>query len=281
MICKRILPGIELKSCIKEYVVMHFLFGDISQPLPPKAYPVNPEEAIRFLVLGKLHSQNVVTGQIVELPAISVIGQPTWRQNLYISHQFLMVYIRFQPGCLFKLLKIPMTELVDQHIDATAIFGNEINEVHEQLAESETYDGMISILENYFISKFRKLKDNSHPIDSIGQSILQNPQGFNLERIAKEACFSHRQFEKRFQQLTGIMPKYFARICRFYRAYELKEYNPKLDWLSVAVRTGYNDYQHLVKDFKEFAGTTPNILISQSSNNPERALSVSDGFRGV
>ncbi|HEX5151450.1 MAG TPA: hypothetical protein VFW07_08370 [Parafilimonas sp.] len=104
MICKRILPGLELRSFIKEYVVMHFLFDDISQPLPPKAYPVNPEEAIRFLALGKLHTQNVETGQIAKLPTISVIGQPTWRQNLHISHEYLMFYIRFQPGCLFKLL---------------------------------------------------------------------------------------------------------------------------------------------------------------------------------
>ncbi|HEX5151451.1 MAG TPA: helix-turn-helix domain-containing protein [Parafilimonas sp.] len=173
-----------------------------------------------------------------------------------------------------------MMQLVDQQVDATAIFGNEINEVHEQLGECETYDAMVRAMENYFINKFRKLKDDSQPIDSIGPSILQNPQFFNLERTAKDACLSYRQFEKRFQQLTGIMPKYFARICRFYEAYILKESQLGLDWLSIAVQTGYHDYQHLVKDFKEFAGTTPNILIDQCLNNLTQKLAHAAGFFG-
>jgi transcriptional regulator GlxA family with amidase domain len=92
---------------------------------------------------------------------------------------------------------------------------------------------------------------------------------------------SYRQFEKRFEQLVGVTPKYFARISRFYQAFVLKENNPTLDWLSVAVRTGYNDYQHLAKDFKEFAGTTPTILIKESLESPSRAFPSSSSFRGV
>jgi hypothetical protein len=46
-------------------------------------------------------------------------------------------------------------------------------------------------------------------------------------------------------------------------------------------RTGYNDYQRMVKDFKEFAGTTPTILIKESLDSPSRAFSSSSEFRGV
>ncbi len=174
-----------------------------------------------------------------------------------------------------------MTELLDQNIDAFAVLGSEIKEVYEQLCDAKTYEEMPVVLNKYFAQKFSRLNHDNHPLDKIGQIILRNPQSFSLEKIAREACLSHKQFEKRFEQLIGVTPKYYARICRFYQAYELKEYRPALDWLSVAVRTGYNDYQHLVKDFKEFAGVTPNILIRESSNNPERKFDVSEGFRGV
>jgi transcriptional regulator GlxA family with amidase domain len=49
----------------------------------------------------------------------------------------------------------------------------------------------------------------------------------------------------------------------------------------VAVRTGYTDYQHLAKDFKEFAGSTPNVLIKESLDSPSRAFPSSSEFRGV
>jgi len=281
MVCKRLLPSVELKNFIKEYVIAHFSFNDYSRLPPLRVYPANPEEAIRFIIHGKLFSTNNETGKIIETPAISIIGQPTIRQNLQITNEYLMLYVRFQPGSLFKLLGIPMPLFNDGHIDATIILGNEIQEVQEQLYYCETYDNMISLLNNYLLKKFRSLKHESHPVDDIGRIILQDPQKFNLEIYAKKACLSYRQFEKRFQQSIGITPKYYARICRFYQAFELKECNPTLDWLSVAVHAGYNDYQHLVKDFKAFAGTTPNILIEESLNSPSRMFAASSDFRGV
>jgi AraC-like DNA-binding protein len=281
MICQRLLPVAELKFLIREYVVAQFTFEDISKLPPLRAYPANPEEAIRFLITGKLLSYNPATGIITEIPTISVIGQPTARQDLQITHEYLMLYVRFQPGSLFKLLRIPMTMLTDQHVDATAILGREITGLYEQLGSCKVYDAMVNVLDNYFQKKLSGLKNESQPVDGIGRMILQNPQGFNLERTAKEACLSYRQFEKRFEQLIGITPKYYARICRFYQAFELKEYNPNLDWLSVAVSTGYSDYQHMVKDFKEFAGTTPNFLIQQSLNSPSRMFPSTSEFRGV
>ncbi|HEX5151454.1 MAG TPA: helix-turn-helix domain-containing protein [Parafilimonas sp.] len=280
MICKRILPAVELRGFIREYMLMYYNFDCRLEMMPPRAYPVNPEEAIRFLIKGKLWAENPAVGTKQQLPVISIIGQPTYRLNLFISPEYLMLYVRFQPGMLFKLLKIPMTMLLDQHIDASCILGTEINEVYEQMGECTSYDGMLQIINNYFIKKFNRLKNDSRPIDVTGKLILQNPQAFNLEKTAREACLSNRQFEKRFEQLIGITPKYFARICRFYQAYVLKESHLELDWLSIAVQTGYHDYQHLVKDFKTFAGTTPNILIDQCLNNPLQRLAYSAGFRG-
>lgn len=242
---------------------------------------MNPEEGIRFLIKGNLFSECPYLGTYEKRPTITIFGPPNYRQNLFTTHEYLMIHIRFQPGGLFKLLGIPMNELIHQNIDGELLLGQEIKNVHEQLCEVNSYDAMFSILNNFFEMKFRLVKGKERPIDRIGQIILENPQGFQLEKTARDACLSHRQFEKRFTQQIGITPKYYARICRFYQAYELKEYKPTLDWLTIAIQTGYTDYQHLVKDFKAFAGTTPNTLIQESLNNPERRFAISNNFRGV
>ena len=90
--------------------------------------------------------------------------------------------------------------------------------------------------------------------------------------MAGLACLSISQFERRFIQLTGITPKFFTRINRFYNAYQLKDQNPKMDWLRIAVETGYHDYQHLVKDFKQFSNVTPHSLLAAQAQSPERIL---------
>ena len=278
MICKRFLPSPELRDFIREYLTIHLIFENKALPPPPKAYPVHPEEGIRFVVSGSLFSENPETGIIEKRPDISIFGQPANRQNLLISHEFLLIHVRFWPGMLFKLLKIPMTEIVNQNFDASLVMGNEIKEINDKLVHSCSYEMMHAILNKYFTQKINQFQSNTRPVDKIGILIFNNPPEFNLETTAKQACLSFRQFENRFAMQVGVTPKYFARVCRFYKAYELKELYPTLDWLSVAIRTGYNDYQHLVKDFKEFAGATPKILIKESLKNPERNVQMASDF---
>lgn len=38
----------------------------------------------------------------------------------------------------------------------------------------------------------------------------------------------------------------------------------------------YDDYQHMAKDFKQFAGTTPNSLLQAQNNTPERILGLEE-----
>ncbi|RFS26914.1 AraC family transcriptional regulator [Chitinophaga silvatica] len=281
MLCKRFKPDIKLIEYIKEYMIIDLTFDDKTFVPPPKAYPVNPEEGIRFILRGQLWSQDAETNIVEERAPVTVFGQPNRRQNLIITNNFTIFHVRFQPGGLFKLLKIPMTEMLHKNYEAELVMGKEINEIQEQLLYSSGYEQMIAVIDKYFQKKIGQLKPLGRPIDKIGRHILENPQLFNLAKVAQQACLSHRQFEKRFEQLVGVTPKYYARICRFYQAYVMKEFNPELDWLSIAIQNGYSDYQHLVKDFKHFAGTTPNILIKESLNNPERAFNTFHDFRGV
>lgn len=280
MICQRCQPSLILGPYIKEYLVLHMRFGkDI--PAPIKAYPVNPEEGMTFVVRGTKTAETVETGVFTVRPKTCIFGLPTTRQNLHLPSEYMMVHVRFQPGAIHKLLRIPMYELLHQYIEAQAILGREIDDVEDQLAHATSYDELPCILDRYFTKKVSRVKFGFEPIDKIGGIILSNPQGFNLSQTASDACLSFRQFEKRFERQVGVTPKYFARICRFYQAYSLKDARQDLDWLSIAVKTGYTDYQHLVKDFKQFAGVTPNMLIQESNLNPERRLQLNSNFVGL
>jgi AraC-like DNA-binding protein len=279
MICKRIKPSLFLHDYIKEYVLIDMLF-DAKQSAPVKAYPTNPEEGMSFQIKGFHLSESPELNFIEKNAKSYIFGQPDTRQNLHISHEFMKVHVRFQPGALFRLLQIPMNELVHKRIDGELILGAEMREISEKLANAPDYEAIPLILNQFFTKKVKQIKYQIQPIDSIGRLILENPQGFNLEKIANEACLSRRQFEKRFVKQIGVTPKYYARICRFYQAYALKDAQPDLDWLYIAVNTGYTDYQHLVKDFTKFAGTKPNSLIEESRQNPERLLNIAE-FRGV
>ena len=281
MIVQRISPASSVSNYIREYLLVHLVFNPQTAP-PIKAYPVNPEEGITFQIKGLLSAEQPDLGITEKRSKTYFFGQPILRQNLHQEYEFMLVHVRFHPGCLFQLFKIPMTELLDKNIDAELILGHAtIEEINDQLANAPNYLAIPPILDTFFNKYISKLKHDVQPVDTIGRMILANPQNFNLDRTAKAACLSHRQFERRFVNQLGVPPKHYARICRFYEAYILKDTRPELNWQDIAFDTGYTDYQHLVKDFKQFAGTSPNILLEQTYLNPERRLNISNEFKGL
>lgn len=104
--------------------------------------------------------------------------------------------------------------------------------------------------------------------------LAEQPCILSVEKLAGHACLSISQFERRFIQQIGIPTKFYARINCFYQAYSLKDKQPNIDWLTVVIETGYHDYQHLAKDFKQFSSTTPNSLLQAQTQSPERILGI-------
>jgi len=183
-----------------------------------------------------------------------------------------MFRIHFHPGKLYRLLGIPLFEFTGQYSDAAAIINREVEEVNERLSNCDDYMEMTRVVETYLINKVRHVKKDHSLIDDIAANMLAQPSKFSLDQLTDQACLSPRQFNRNFKERIGVGPKYYSRIIRFYRAYKYREGHPNLDWLYISILFGYTDYQHLVKDFKEFAGVTPPLWITEDNQSPERIL---------
>ena len=271
-------PSIHLREFIRDYLLIHFNFSGL-ETKPVKPYPACPKQGIIFYIKGSVVSTNPLTGLSVKRAQTVIFGQPVSRQNLHLSEDYLSISVRFQPGALHKFLGIPMTYFIQKNEDAELVIGAEIRLLHEQLQEAVSYNKMLVLIEDFLWARVRKIKEGIHPVDKIGQLLLENPQSFVLDKLAREACLSTSQLERRFLQQFGVPPKFYARICRFYKSYLLKQRNPNISWLDVAWESGYSDYQHLVKDFKAFAGSTPNTLIQEDTASPEQSLALNPNFK--
>ncbi|MBX2923718.1 MAG: AraC family transcriptional regulator [Chitinophagaceae bacterium] len=259
---------------------MHLTF-DEKEEVPVKAYPINPKQGITFQFRGVLTARTPSLGHTEKRPPVNIFGISEARLDFQQTHEFMLVNVEFQPCALSHFLKINMCEIPGGNVDASLLLGKEVESVNDALANTPGYEDIPHILNNYFIKKIKQLNPDFLPIDSIGSFIYYNPLDFKLDKTAKEACMSHRNFEYKFMHRTGVTPKYFARMCRFYQAYEIKEMFPSKDWLSIAVQNGYTDYQHLVRDCKHFAEVTPRVFLEHVNLNPEKRLQANPDFVGI
>lgn len=78
--------------------------------------------------------------------------------------------------------------------------------------------------------------------------------------LAGELAIAPRTLLRRFRAATGLSPKQFARICRFrFAALQLTGANPPT-WAEMASGTGFADQAHMIHEFKDLTGLTPEAL---------------------
>lgn len=272
MIFKDCYPNTTASQMVQVYRLRHFIIPDIIKTTP-KPYPTRPEQCIVFYIRGFELSEIPGLG-MQKRPRSIISGQYTQRINRYSgSTEFLMVQAVLRPGFFHRLTGIPALELQNLFVDLECIFPREAREVNEQLQDCRNYADIIETTNNFFIGVLNRIKIKERQADTVFRLMLQHPTEYSIDWFAKEACLSPRQFERKAYDYLGISPKLFGRISRFIQSYDLKQKQFNLDWLSIAISCGYQDYQHLVKDYFDFAGTLPTQLFNtEESKALERRL---------
>jgi len=84
-----------------------------------------------------------------------------------------------------------------------------------------------------------------------------------VEALASQLGVSRQHLGAQFRDHVGLSPKLFARICRFRaaRAAALASATGQhgLDWANLALASGYFDQSHLIRDFQDFTGASPEV----------------------
>lgn len=270
MIFKDIYPSKPLREFVKLYRLRHFIIPS-GIKIYPKSYPALPEQCFIFYPLGGEKVE--VSGAAPISRSRSVItGQYTQRiERSNLGNEVKMVVVILNPGILFRLTGIPAIELNNKTIDLEAVFPQEGRFVNELLSSSHGYEEMIMIIENFLLNISRKIKVEARVSDKIFGRMAQS-QSLSIDQLASRACLSARQFERKSFQYVGVSPKFFTRMARFNQSYQMRLKYPHLDWLSIAMACGYYDYQHLVKDYMEFAKASPNLFFRDEYRSLERLL---------
>jgi len=277
MILKDFLPAPDVQAFVQLFRIVHLEFSK-GEAIPIKAYPPRPEQCLAFYPYDKETVQYAGSNKVVSHLPVVLYGQFTQVTNRLIGHQFLVFQIVFLPGALYQLTGIPSSQLVDEYLDGSIFFGNQVHEVNEQLYEAKNYETMIAIGNQFIRKLIAKSIKPILPIDWACAQLLNKTSQLSIDQIAKQACYSIRQLERKFKERTGVNPKLFMRIIRFDNAFRQKNSHPNMDWLRIALECDYHDYQHLVKDYKDFTQLTPNQFHLIEDKAPERKFGLNEGF---
>ena len=268
MIFSHIAPSPALQEFVRDYLIAHFVFDDVN-PAGHKPYPPKPEQGITFFVGDRPRMVNLLTGEAEEAPRASIFGQQVVRCDVRLPAEFLMLRVHFRPGALFRALNVPLNEFDGSYFDAELVAGREVRDLSEQLAGTRSYVKMVALVERYLLGVVKRARQDVHRVDRAASRLMADPAHGSLDRLAAEACLSPRQLNRKFTERLGVGPKLYSRLARFHHAHVFKAAHPVVAWATVAMEFGYTDYQHMVRDFKQFANATPRAWLLEDAASPE------------
>lgn len=261
-------PHVLLQEFINCIMIVHAEVDKTASPVIAP-YPPAPQNSLFFYINDPISVQMGGGGEFILQPRSVVVGPQLTRVTLDVNRSHKAVRVGFHPGGLYRLLGIPMAEMIDHSYDAADVFGNEMQEINEQLQEAENFDRIHSVIEKFLLQKIAGLK-RALPFDMAMLELMRLNGNTPIEHIASIACLSLRQFERVSKERIGLPPKLFARLIRFSKAYRMRENFAAMSWTHIAHDCGYFDQMHFIRDFKEFAGVTPGIIEKELLHSPIR-----------
>ncbi len=261
-------PHILLQEFVNCIMIVHVEVDPHSGPIICP-YPPTPQNSIFFYINDPIKMQQAAETPFLLQPRSVIVGPQLTRVSIDINKSHKAVRVGFHPSGLYRLLGIPMAEMVDKSYDATDVFGSRLDQLNTELQEAKCFDEIHLVIEQFLLEKLTSVK-KTLPFDMAMLELLRVNGSVNIEQVAAMACLSLRQFERVCKDRIGLPPKLFARLVRFSKAYRIRENSTDASWTSIAYECGYFDQMHMIRDFKEFAGVAPGIIEKELNSTPVR-----------
>ncbi len=174
------------------------------------------------------------------------------------------IIIEFNPFGAYRFFHLSFTELKNQIIELSDLFGNHVNEIQTQLTNSNSLKQKVDLLQIFLIKQLDKTSPD--PIfDYCIKRILVAKGVVTVAKLEKETGYSSRWLHTKFTEHLGSGPKNLAEIVRFKQFYKTYSTGIDIHQFKDQIYQYYHDQSHFIRAFKRFTGFTLTDL--QNSTN--------------
>lgn len=185
----------------------------------------------------------------------NVIGTMTVPQRVTLEGDQAILGIRFHPGMAGICLPVDIPRLTDRSAPLQTILGTDVHDFLSDLGSNHSIERKIEDLER----RVGRLPQVTAIHTAIGELVGQRGQ-LSVESLADLASVSPRQLQRTCLKHSGLSPKRLSRVLRFRHAAGLLRKCQASD-ASIAAECGYFDQSHMIRDFQELAGLSPDEFV--------------------
>ncbi|MBI3299917.1 MAG: AraC family transcriptional regulator [Elusimicrobia bacterium] len=196
-------------------------------------------------------------GKLVPVPRVTFMGASEISGAYEVPDGSQLIGFNFHPGKAHPFFGSSLAEFTNKIVPLHDAWGKEGALYEERIEAAESPLAVKKIVEEALLHRLAEFHGFPDALpEPLGAAIGSSGSTTVGELAAQGGC-SERHLKRLFDQWVGLSPKIFSRIVRFQALVEALTPAVEPDWAGLAFEQGYFDQSHLIRDFKDFAGTSP------------------------
>ena len=189
-----------------------------------------------------------------------VAGMMSSAIHVPITKPVRTIAVRFKPGAAACFFDFPLHEMADLHPDLDTLWapGLAAQFADALWAREQSDDQAMAALQALLLKQLRP--DRRGGLVAAALASIEGARGtVRIDTLADNLGVTRQHLASQFRSKVGLGAKTFARVCRFRAATERirQSAGAGRDWSRLALDLGYYDQSHLIHEFQELAGSTP------------------------
>jgi AraC-like DNA-binding protein len=234
------------------------------------------------------HADAAGSGEWSTRDGVWVVGLHTRHQLTQAVGERHFMVVRFTPIGAHLFLGLPMHLIANEALDLEQIDSAVARALVRRVGLARSWPDRFAVMESLIAERIADAQ-MSGTVSVVWRRLVATDGRIALGSLAGELDCSHRTLIARFRTCVGFPPKTIARLLRFNRVVRsldrasrtranetvgkpyIESTHPDdrragaIRWADIATDCGYFDQAHLIKDFREFAGSTPEAFLSRVS----------------
>ncbi len=234
----RHLPSQDLGFFVEWYWIIHWDLRD----QPPHSQDVLPYPSVNLAI---------------EQNKSGIFGVETGKFTRQLIGQGRVVAAKFRPGGFYPFVQLPVSQFTDKVFALGDIFGSEGDKL-EQSVLTEMHDHLaLELMDHFLCERMPNHDRNVTIVNEIIICIINDRSITRVDELVKRISFNKRTLQRLFNQYVGVSPKWVIQRYRLQDAADQLLKNQATDCTELALRLGYFDLAHFIKDFKNIVGCSP------------------------
>lgn len=192
-------------------------------------------------------------------PRSLLVGQMRRWMEVTPSGRVELYGVRLRPHGLAWLLGEPSHRTTDGQLELAEWAPRLLVELEERLAETPDRQ-RVRLVEETLLRCAQRPR-GADALDPVLEAVERSHGQLRVDALARLSGWSPRSLDRHFRERVGLSPKLFLRQVRFQRVFELLREDPRPKWSEVALAAGCYDQAHLSREFRAFAGESPESFL--------------------